>query len=164
LARKIAATGREVVGADLSPRNIEFARRAAAESSTPSVSFETGDVAHLSYADGWFQTAAIVLALHEMPDDYRNPVVRELARVARHVLIVDFEVPMPRNAAGIRNRAMEVAAGRGHFGAFRDYSRRGGLPRLLESADVSVDSHRLLDGGTLAVYLVSRRAETLTGN
>lgn len=160
LARKIAATGRAVVGADLSPRNIEFARRAVTGSSTASsVSFETGDVAHLPYEDGTFHTATVVLALHEMPDDCRVPVLRELTRVARHVLIVDFEVPMPTNTAGIRNRAMELAAGRGHFGAFRDYSRRGGLPRLLGEADVIVASRRPLDGGTLAVYLVSRRSE-----
>lgn len=157
LARKIAETGREVVGVDLSPRNIEYAQGAAAESSTASlVTLETGDVAHLPYPDGAFETATIVMALHEMPHDCRVPVLRELTRVARQVLIVDFEIPMPRNAAGVRNRMMELAAGKGHFKAFRDYSRRGGLNRLLDEADVTVDSQRQIDGGTLTICQIHR--------
>jgi 3-oxoadipate enol-lactonase len=157
LAHKIAATGREVVGVDLSPRNIDYARRAKVESSTASSTvFDTGDVAHLAHEDDSFETATIVMALHEMPAHLRVPVLRELTRVARHVLIVDFEVPMPRNASGIRNRAFELAAGKSHFGAFRDYSRRGGLRHLLEEAEVIVDSQRQIDRGTLSVCQVHR--------
>lgn len=157
LARRIAATGPEVVGVDLSPRNIDYARRAAAESSTESsVTFEIGDVAHLPYGDDAFETATIVMALHEMPDDCRIPVLRELTRVARQVLIVDFEAPMPRNASGVRNRAMEIAAGNSHFRAFRDYSRRGGLDRLLDEAGVTVYSQRQIDSGTLVVCQIHR--------
>jgi SAM-dependent methyltransferase len=153
LAHRIAATGRHVTGVDLSPRNIEFARH---HGSGTSVVFDVCDVSDLPYDDGAFDLATIVLALHEMPTYSRVPVLRELGRVAKRVLVVDYEVPMPRNVAGIRNRAMEAVAGREHFTAFRDYSKRGGLTALLHVAELHSESKRTLDGGTLIVQVAQR--------
>ena len=96
------------------------------------------------------------MALHEMPQACRGPVLSELARVARKVLIVDFHAPMPLNAAGLRNRAIEMAAGRDHFSAFRDYARRGGLEPLVEAAELEVVSTRLIDHGTMTMQTVQR--------
>ena len=158
LARRIAATGREVVGVDLSPRNVGYAREAAARSTTdPTVTFEIGDVAHLPYDDDTFETATIVLALHEMPGHLRVPVVRELTRVARQVMVVDFTAPLPRNVSGIRFRTGEFAAGWDHFSAFRDYSARGGLPQLFDEAGAAAQSERQIDGGALSVVVIRRR-------
>jgi 3-oxoadipate enol-lactonase len=146
LAARIAATGRAVTGVDLSPRNIAFAK-----SRHPDIEFLCGDAAQLPFDDDSFDCATVAMALHEMPHACRAPVLRELERVARQLLVVDFAAPMPMNAAGLRNRAVEFAAGRDHFGAFRDYQRRGGLPPLLASAGLRAESSRPLDSGTLTV-------------
>jgi pimeloyl-ACP methyl ester carboxylesterase/ubiquinone/menaquinone biosynthesis C-methylase UbiE len=153
LARRMAAAGHEVVGVDLSPRNINFATR---NSTSSSLSFEIGDVAHLDHDDQAFDVATVVMALHEMPEASRVPVLRELGRVARRVLVVDFAVPMPRNVSGLRNRAVELAAGRNHVRAFRNYSERGGLQPIAEAAGLQVSSERLLNRRTLAVQLLHR--------
>lgn len=150
LAHRMADVGRDVTGVDLSPRNIEFAQ---AHESGSSVTFEVCDVSELPYEDDAFDLATVVLALHEMPTRSRVPVLRELSRVATRVLVVDYRAPMPRNAAGLRNRAIEAVAGRGHFTAFRDYSRRGGLTPLLDRAGLQLESERTLDGGTLVVHV-----------
>lgn len=151
LASRMAATGRAVVGVDLSPRNVAFARERH-----PHLAFEVGDVAKLPYDDDAFDVATVAMALHEMPQACRVPVLRELARVARQVMIVDFRAPMPLNAAGLRNRAIEMAAGAEHFSAFRDYARRGGLEPLVEQAGLEVASTRLLDQDTMTVQVVHR--------
>ncbi len=153
LAHRIAATGRQVTGVDLSPRNIEFARN---HRSASTIVFDVCDVSALSYDEDAFDLATIVLALHEMPTYSRVPVLRELSRVAKRVFVVDYQVPMPRNVAGLRSRTLEAAAGRDHFTAFRDYSKRGGLKALLQEAELHSESERTLDNGTLVMQVVKR--------
>ncbi len=156
LSRRLADDGRTVVGVDLSPRHIEYARSHAGSSS---VHFDVGDVAELAMPrEGPYDVAVIVLALHEMPRDLRGAVLERLLTVARRVMVVDFVAPMPRNVAGARNRAAELVAGREHFAAFRDWQTQMGLGPLLEQADASVESDRTIDGGTLRVLILTRRA------
>lgn len=155
LSRLIARSGREVLGIDLSPENIAHAERQQTGSSNPR--FELGDVSRLDkYEEQSFDVATVVMALHEMPNACRGPVLRELARVARTVMVVDFEAPMPWNVAGVRNRAIEAVAGGEHFRSFRDYLRRGGLGSLIKESGLHVVSKRTLDSGTLRVWLLTR--------
>jgi pimeloyl-ACP methyl ester carboxylesterase/SAM-dependent methyltransferase len=152
LSRMLAAAGRQVVGVDLSPRNIDYARKRHCGENPH---YQLGDVTRLdAYGDGEFDLATVVMALHEMPQVARVPALRELSRVARQIVVVDFDAPMAWNLAGLRNRAVEFAAGSEHFGAFRDYSRRGGLGRLLPEAGLRVAWERTLDRGTLRVVLL----------
>ena len=153
LSRKLMRNGRQVVGVDLSPRNIDYARR---QTRGENPRYELGDVTRLdAFSSAQFDVATVVMALHEMPQAARVPALRELARVARKVVVVDFAAPMPRNFAGLRNRVVEFAAGREHFGAFRDYSRRGGLARLVPDAGLAVEWERTIDSGTLRVQVLS---------
>ncbi len=158
LARRIAGTGRRVVGVDLSPKNIAYAQRRAADAGIGGdrLSFEVADVATLAVpAEGPYDVATVVLAIHEMPTAARARVLGALFTVARRVMIVDFSTPMPWNLAGLKTRMAEVAAGRTHFAAFRDYQRRGGLAPLLADVEATVESERSLDGGTLRVVVAS---------
>lgn len=154
LAVQLAQQGRRVMGVDLSRRHIEYARRSAEEAGVDvsRVHFEIGDVAHLARpAAGPFDVAVIVLALHEMPADTRPAVVAALGNVATRLLIVDFAIPMPKNRAGIRNRATELIAGPKHYSAFRDYARRGGLTPLLDANGLVVEHERRIDADTLHI-------------
>lgn len=155
LARQLARSGRRVVGVDLSPRNIAYARQASASTPSEQLRFEVGDVAALGVPeDGPYDVGTIVLALHEMPELFRLPVLTNLLRITRRLMIVDFAIPMPRNLAGLRNRGLEFAAGHDHFSAFRSFTRRGGLPVLLDEAGAVVETDRRIDDGTLQVVCV----------
>ncbi len=156
LSRRMAAEGRRVVGVDLSPRNVAFAeeKARAAGLSEDRLSYQLADVSTLAIPEeGPYDIATIVLALHEMPTAGRPRVLDALKKVARQLMVVDYAVPMPWNLAGVRNRAAEVAAGREHFGGFRDYNRRGGLLPLLRDADLRISSRRQIDAGTLEVVV-----------
>lgn len=156
LALRLAARCRQVVGVDLSPRQIRQARRALARSGADNVRFELGDAARLDrYADGHFDQATAVMAIHEMPAGFRPAVLAELGRVARQVLVVDFAAPLPRNLAGLGQRLVEMIAGPRHFLSFLDYQRRGGLEPLAAEAGLTAVDHKVW-GGTLDV--VSLRA------
>lgn len=155
LARRLAREGRDVVGVDLSPRHIAYARSKASDTAG-NLRFEVGDVSRLELPpDGPHDVAVISLALHEMPTDARVPVLRSLLEVARRVMILDFAAPMPRNLAGMRNRAAELVAGPSHFRAFRDYQRRGGSTPLVAATAATVESERSIDAGTLDVLVLA---------
>ena len=150
LARRLAKAGGEVVGVDLSPRNLDYAKAQLARAPLPNLTFHAGDVAHLDrWDDGAFDVATIVVALHEMPAKNRVSVLRELARVARRVFVLDYYWPMPWNRAGLRNRAIEFAAGPPHFLAFRSFLAAGGLDPLVARAGLTRRVERRLDQGTM---------------
>ncbi len=158
LARRIARSGRRVVGVDLAPRNIAVANRRRGDLSADRLNYVVGDVAGLAAPDaGPFDAASIVLALHEMPERFRGPVLRRLVSLARKLVVVDFSVPMPWNAAGLRNRAVEAMAGPEHFSGFLSFTRAGGLPALFAAADIEVEQLRPLDAGTLTLAVVRAR-------
>lgn len=159
LSLRLAREGRRVVGIDRSPRQIRWAQQQAARAGLgpPRVRFEVGDVTALDVPpEGPFDAAVLVLALHEMPSAIRLSVLTTLTRIARRLMVVDHAVPMPWNLPGLGNRVAEVAAGPGHFGAFLDYSRRGGLPALVETAGLRVEGDRRINGGSLHVLTISR--------
>jgi len=160
LALQLAERCREVVGVDLSPRQIKQARRAAGKRGMNNVSFVVGDVAHLDqFNDQEFECASLVMAVHEMPPDLRAGVIRELLRVAGKLTIVDFKTPMHWNWAGIRNRFMELAAGFRHFGYYRDYAGSGGLAAVLDTAGARLLEEKITDRGNISICVVSPGSE-----
>jgi len=158
LVLRLAPKSREVLGIELSPAMVDYARRSAESTAVDNVSFALGDVttALADRPDGSFDLALLVMVLHEMPHEARVPVLTELARVAREVLVVDFRVPQPWSLAGARNRFIEFMAGFEHFGAFRDFRRRGGTAAISEAADLRCEHVRYLDASTLEIHKIRR--------
>lgn len=158
LALRLAPKAAEVVGVELSPAMVEYARARLGEAALTNVSFVLGDAAHAlaSRPNDCFDVATMVLALHEMPAEARAPVLREAARVARRVLCVDFRAPMSLSLAGLRNRFFEMVAGLEHFRAFRDFQRRGGTPGVAGSAGLGCTHLRFVDSATLDVCELRR--------
>jgi len=155
LALHCAPRCSSVLGVDLSQRMISFADEERERREQTNVRFEVADASALDVDDGSFDVSTIVMALHEMPAEVRLAVVRELARVADTLVVVDFAPSMPWNPSGVRFRAMELMAGRRHFGGFRDFRRRGGLPPLIEEAGLTVLRHGRADGGNLDIYTLA---------
>jgi ubiquinone/menaquinone biosynthesis C-methylase UbiE len=157
LALRLAPAASEVVGVELSPAMVEYAVRRL-DPNTTHVSFVLGDVTEVvkQRPDGHFDIATMVLALHEMPVSARGPVLREVTRVSKQLLCLDYRVPMPWTVRGFRNRAVEALAGREHFGAFRHYTRRGGAEGIAAEAGLVYRNLRHPDRGTFDLSLISR--------
>lgn len=152
LTFRLAPSSREVVGVDLSPRNIEWAENRKVELGVDNVRFVIGDAEHIAAKVGDdFDLVTVVMALHEMPAEARVPVLKELSAVGRRIMVVDFNVPMPWNLAGVRNRLIEFSSGPEHFGGFRDFNRRGGLNTIISETGLTCERERLLDRGTLTL-------------
>lgn len=154
LALRLAAQAAAVLGVDRSAAMVAQAERRRAREAAPNVRFVAGDAIAVLAAEaaGAFDVATLVLVLHELPSDVRTPLLQAAARAARRVLCVDFRVPQPWNPAGLRNRTIELLAGPEHFGAFRDFGRRGGIPALASAAGLACQHVRSVDAGTTDVW------------
>ena len=145
----------QVVGIDHSPAMIAYALVRRERSGVKNLEFSAADASRLTdYGDRCFDSASVVMAVHEMPQAIRLGVLGEVLRVAREAFLVDFRIPMPWNLSGFRNRFLEMTAGRRHFSNFRDYSRRGGLPVLLDQVGACVAAERDLDRGSMQFFHV----------
>ncbi len=151
LALRLAPKAAEVVGVELSPAMIVYARRRLAAAAVPNVTFVLGDIAGAlaGRAEASFDVATMVLVLHEMPAEARPAVLREAARLARRVLCFDYSVPLPRSPLGFLYRGLELAAGLEHFRAFRDFGARGGTEAIAASAGLSFRHLRTVAAGCI---------------
>jgi ubiquinone/menaquinone biosynthesis C-methylase UbiE len=158
LVRHLARKAEQAVGIELSPSMVAFANDSLTRHPAPNVSFVLGDVtgalAHLP--DDHFDLATMALVLHEMPTESRVPALKEVTRLARRLLCVDFRAPMPWNVAGIRNRFFEVAAGIEHYRAFRAFQRAGGAPGAAREAGLVYELVRPVDARTMEMGFVRR--------
>jgi ubiquinone/menaquinone biosynthesis C-methylase UbiE len=158
LSLRLAQQAREVVGVDHSAAMLAQAEARSQRAGLTNLRLIEADLASGlgDQADGSFDLAVMVMVLHEMPHPTRTAVLRELTRLARRALLVDFVVPQPWNLAGLRNRTIEVLAGATHHRAFRDYCARGGLPSIATESVISLEVLRLVDSRTLGFFQLSR--------
>jgi ubiquinone/menaquinone biosynthesis C-methylase UbiE len=137
----LSETCSRVVGIDINAAMTACAASRLQPGTHDHVAFHHGDGKNLSEInDKEFDTAAITLALHEMPQEYRAPVIQEMARCAHRVLIADYAAPLPKSPAGMFIRLIERFAGIAHYRGFRNYQQTGGLLPLLDECGLSVAS------------------------
>ena len=89
---KIAGPAGRVVGLDFSPQMLEVARR-----DHPGIEFIDGDALKLPFEDASFDATTIAFGLRNLADPVRG--LREMTRVARHAVVLEFVRP-PRGLAG----------------------------------------------------------------
>jgi len=94
-ALALASRGSPVIGVDLSAGMLERARRKArAAGPAQRARWVQMDARRLAFRNRSFAHVTCAMALHEMADEEREQVLRELQRVASdRVLIADYRVP-----------------------------------------------------------------------
>lgn len=88
LAAKIAATGRRVVGIDLSQEMVARARKH--ESATADLTFVCGDVLDTDLPDAPFDCVVTAATLHHVPYDEAIPRMKSLVRPGGRIVIHDL--------------------------------------------------------------------------
>ncbi len=112
------------------------------------LSFQEADARVLPFiADAEFDYATITLALHEMTPANRIPVLRELSRTARQLLVADYATPMPSTLGGWFTRMIEKMAGKEHYAGYCDYQAAGGLDTIIGDSGLEIiQEHSVLGG------------------
>ena len=90
-----AKRGHNVIGVDLTDSMLEIARK---NNKAGFVKFEIADATDLRFEENSFDVSCISFALHDMPPNIREKVLREMVRVTKpNGIIVIVEYDLPRN-------------------------------------------------------------------
>ena len=134
----------ELVGVEASPRMWAYASERVRGLGFTNVQFVFASGEKLAvFPSGYFDYATACMVLHEMKASQRLPVLREMQRLARTLILVDYRVPPPVHFVATLCRFIERLAGGPHYGNYRSFTENGGLPPLLEASGLTVTSEVL---------------------
>lgn len=149
--------GTELYGIDTSPSMLEIARDRLGEEAQ----LHLEDATQMPFEDQSFDLVLSMLVLHEMDQDTRLLTIAEMKRVLKNdgqLLLIDFHPGQARFFKGWLTKLVilmsEIAAGRRHYRNYRHFISIGGLPALIESSKLSIESQKVVGGNTLTLILL----------
>ncbi len=154
LSLQMARKARSVTGIDLSGAAIAAARRTARQQGIDNVSFVKADAANLSaYSDKTFDLAVTTMAIHQFNSTLAVEVLREMSRVARSIIIADYNHTMRRHWESRLVMIIERIAGKEHYCNFRNFMQQGGISYFAEQAGLH---KRTLHTAGRSVFAIAR--------
>ena len=118
------------------------------------VSFHLADATDLPFPDGCFDYSSISFGLHDKEKGIRDRVIDEMKRVVKNdgsFILIDFEVPLPRNMWGFVARIVEFLVGGDHYRGFKSYVKGGGLSVVLKEHNIREVQKTVFAGGLIGV-------------
>ena len=148
----------KTVGIDLSESMINHAQTTCKKRNIPNAEFFVCDATNLSiFETASFDVAIMSLALHQFDPGLHSPVLNEMTRVAKRIIIVDYSVPLPKNYAGVGSRVAEFFAGKEHNSNFKKYYQLGGLNAILPANNLTIQKSVLFGKGAFQLVLCSEK-------
>ncbi len=144
-------------GIDSSQDMLKIATRNRMRQKAVNVSFQLADATNLPFPDGYFDYATVSLGLHDKEKPIRYQIISEMKRIVKQdgaLILVDFQVPLPRNAWAVFARAIEFLAGGSHYQGFKDYLANGGLEDILKNHALREEYRTYLKSGLIAATKV----------
>ena len=139
LAMKIAEHASDVTAIDLSDDMIDYAKIRAGAASMRNMEFILMDAKDLSrFEDKSFDYATISMAVHQFSLADAFVILKEMKRIAKEIVIIDYAYPLPGGLKGAGTRVIERIAGVEHNNNFREYLRFGGLPAICKACDLEL--------------------------
>ncbi len=152
LTMAMAGRAAHVTGIDLSEDMIITARRAAARRGMTNVTLELHDASDLSsYADKEFDVAVASMAMHQFEAGLAVKILAEMDRIAKRVIIADYNCPMRRNLPAALSWSIEYMAADDHYRNFRIFMKNGGMPWLAGQAGLNMEVVETSGGGVFVV-------------
>lgn len=153
-AIEIAGFAAMVTGVDLSESMIKYANEKAAKQNLLNTSFVVADATDLSaFYNQKFDVAILSMALHQFHPDQQKPILNEIKKVARRIVILDYAVPLPKNYAGVASKIAEFLAGADHHRNFISYSKAGGLNAILPLNGLEIKKTQYLGKGAFQLVV-----------
>jgi len=158
LSLAMARNAGHVTGIDFSDDMITTARRTAQRRRVANVSFELLDATDLScYPDFSFDVAVSTLAMHQFEPETALKVLEEMRRLAKRIIVADYNCPMTPGPAAWLAWGIERAARGDHYRNFRKYMARGGMSRLAEESGLNITSRVNRGEGVFTIARLSLR-------
>lgn len=148
LACALAAGADHVTGIDLDEGLISFASRRALKRKIRNVSFKVLDAADLTtYRDTEFDAAVTSMSIHQFNEELALRILSDMKRIARRIIIADYNCPMKAGFSSVVANSIERMAGGDHYRNFRNYMSRGGIRWFTENAGLEIKSETVKGNG-----------------
>lgn len=153
---ELAGICKKVVGIDLSASMISYARKKLNKQKTDNAEFKIADATKLSeFADNSFTIATKTLALHQFNPELYSPLLNEMKRISKKIIIIDYHIPLPNNFYGLGCKTAEFFAGFEHNSNFKKYSRSGGLNKITEQNGIKIIHSEVFGKGIFQLAVCS---------
>ena len=153
---EMAKKANKVVGIDFSESMIIQANKTAIKCKCKNVNFVIADATHLTgFSENEFDVSTISLALHQFLPELYSPILNEMKRVAKKLIVVDYAIPLPKNYAGLGSRFAEFLAGGEHNRNFKQYYLQGGLNSILTKNNLQIDYSEKFGNGAFQLVVCS---------
>jgi SAM-dependent methyltransferase len=137
MALKMAKQAQHVTGIDLSEGSLQCARKRARNLRIENTEFLLGDANDLSaFSNLPFDIATISMSIHQFSPETGLYILRQLEKISRTVIVIDYAYPQPQNFYGFIVRTIERIAGREHFACFNAYKHGEGMPGILNTLGI----------------------------
>jgi len=134
----IADKSKSVLGIDLSTRNIEKAKSNLAKNPNEKISFLHTNLSNLISQNYHFDFAVMTYVIHEVNEEERIKLLKDISNVADKIIGGDYLVPKPNGFWSVLNEVVEFAAGSEHYRNYKNYVRNGGLKDLADKAELKI--------------------------
>jgi SAM-dependent methyltransferase len=145
LSLGIANTCARVVGVDISPKMIAYARKMQSRAVAPNVEFILADKTKRlrDTVGGRFDFAVLKMMLHETWPAVRDAIMEEAKLLADEFIVADWVSPQPAGFAGIKTRVIEFTAGREHHANFKNWCAAGGIDGFIKKHGLAPVGERM---------------------
>jgi len=142
------------LGVDLSANMIRTCKQKMEKLKVTNCEFKLAEASRLSEMENkCFDYAMSSLVIHEMPVEKRIPVLTEMKRLGRMVILVDWIHPQPSTWKNIGTHLIERMAGREHYSGFRSFMKAGGMPVLLDDVGLEIVETQITSKGTIHLWV-----------
>jgi len=144
-------------GIDSSRDMLKIATRNRMRQKAVNVSFQLADATELPFSDGYFDYATVSFGLHDKEKSTRYQIISEMQRIIKQdgaLILIDYQVPLPRNAWAVFVRVIEFFAGGSHYRGFKDYLAVGGLADILKNHGLREECRTYLISGLIVAAKV----------
>ena len=142
------------VGIELSSTMINTCQEQARIRKITNCDFLLADARDIaSHGDQTFDYAITSMVIHEMPEELRIPVLREMIRLGKQLILVDWIYPQPSLWKKFSTHFVERMAGQEHYAGFRSFMKQGGMPALIKTLGLETIETQITGKGTIQLWL-----------
>jgi ubiquinone/menaquinone biosynthesis C-methylase UbiE len=144
-------------GIDSSQDMLKIATRNRMKQKAANVFFRLADATELPFPEGYFDYATVSFGLHDKEKSTRYRIISEMKRVIKQdgiLILIDYQVPLPRNAWAVLARSIEFLAGGSHYRGFKDYLAVGGIEDILKNHGLREECRTYLVSGLIVAAKV----------
>ncbi|MBT3382142.1 MAG: class I SAM-dependent methyltransferase [Prolixibacteraceae bacterium] len=152
----LAEKAKKVVGVDFSESMLKAAQREQKKRGIQNIEFITADASQLTvFSDKEFDVVTLSMALHQFDPGLHSPILNEMKRVSKKIIIVDYAAPLPKSTNGRAAKFIEFLAGKEHNGNFKKFCKLGGLKPILENNDLQLQTSKRFGSGIFQITVCS---------